>query len=126
MKTIIAGSRAIDRYELVDVALSDAMGQGLVITAVVSGGARGIDQLGERWAREHSIPVTRLIPDWGKWGKRAGILRDEQMASVADALVAIWDGTSRGTDHMVSEGRRRGLVVHLYLVDELRRVIAAT
>ena len=86
MKTIIAGSRSCNNYDVVKKAIVDS---GFDITTVISGGAFGVDTLGERYANEHGIEVVRFLPDWDTFGKRAGILRNRQMADNADALIAI-------------------------------------
>jgi len=85
------------------------------VTEVVSGTARGVDQGGELWASVQGRPVKRFPADWDTYGKSAGHRRNAEMAKYADALVAIWDGKSRGTANMISEARKRGLVVFIYL-----------
>ncbi|MFM7858006.1 MAG: SLOG family protein, partial [Flammeovirgaceae bacterium] len=91
MKTIVAGSRGIADYEVVLAAIRQS---GFEVTEVVSGTARGVDKLGERYAIENVIPITRFVPDWDKHGKRAGYLRNTEMGDYADALIAVWDGES--------------------------------
>jgi hypothetical protein len=110
MRVIIAGSRGIEDYELVVRAVDESNFQ---VTEVVSGTARGVDRLGERWARENGVPVVQFPADWMKHGKRAGYLRNEQMGEYADALVAVWDGFSRGTVHMVATMEKLGKPVCL-------------
>lgn len=80
-----------------------------VLTEIVSGGARGVDRLGERWAKRQGISLRKFTADWAEYGKKAGILRNITMAEYADALIAFWDGRSRGTKHMISEAKRRGM-----------------
>lgn len=114
MKTIIAGSRTIALYGMVENAI-EACPFRAEITEVVSGGARGADAWGERWALlEGRVPVQQFPADWKRYGKRAGLIRNEQMADYADALIAVWDGESRGTAHMIREARARGLKVFVY------------
>ena len=98
MKLIIAGSRSI-----LDTQLIEAMYKAweLSATEIVSGGARGVDRLGERFAREQGIPVKQFLPLWEINGKKAGIFRNIDMGNYADALLAIWDGKSTGTKHMI-------------------------
>lgn len=115
MKTIIAGGRYITDYQLVIDAVRLS---GFVITEVVSGGASGVDALGEKWAIEHSVPVKKFPANWEKFGKKAGPLRNEQMADCADALIAVWDGLSRGTLNMIENADRRGLKVYVYEVKQ--------
>ena len=113
MKTIIAGSRDITDFttlmKAVDVSKLD-------ITSVVSGGARGVDKLGEIYASRFNLPIFIFKANWDKHGKKAGILRNIEMARNAEALLAIWDGKSRGTLHMITEGHKQGLRVHVYRI----------
>jgi len=100
MKTIIAGSRNIEEYQLV---LSAIEASGFEITEVVSGGARGVDSLGEKYGLEKNLPIKVFPADWEQHGRKAGIMRNKEMAAYADALIAIWDGNSPGTYNMITE-----------------------
>jgi hypothetical protein len=113
MKTVIAGSRGITDYNKLKEAVDRC---GFVITEVVSGGARGVDQMGERWAREHNIPIKQFIPDWNKHGKAAGLIRNVEMSNYAEAVIVLWDGSSRGSKHMYDTAIKKGLTVHLEMV----------
>ncbi len=118
MKTIIAGSREIDSLSIVARAI---LASGIEITEVVSGRARGVDSLGEQWAKKNNIPVAEfpVTPaDWKKHGKRAGYLRNRKMGEYADALIAIWDGQSRGTGHMIDIANELGLAVRAFVYNE--------
>lgn len=113
MRTIIAGSRGITWQQHV----SDAVrASGFTITEVVSGAARGVDRMGETWAIINNVPVKRFPADWSRHGKRAGYVRNAEMAAYADALIAIWDGKSRGTRNMIDEATATGLKVHVAIV----------
>src|SRR4029453_8101869 len=72
------------------------------ITQIITGGARGADQLGYRWAWKHAIRHQVFRADWERFGKSAGIRRNLQMAQEGDVLVAFWDGQSPGTRHMIA------------------------
>lgn len=111
MKTIIAGSRSIQKLEHIELAIKRS---GFQITEVVSGSARGVDRLGERWAKTNSVPIKIFSPDWDKFGKAAGMIRNAEMARYAEALIAIWDGSSRGTKNMIEEARKYSLKVYIY------------
>lgn len=111
MKTIIAGSRKIHSYHIVVWAIRNAIRDGIEITEVVSGGAEGVDKLGEFYAKMHKLPVKKFPADWNKHGKRAGPIRNQQMADYADALIAVWDGKSRGTKDMIERAQAKGLHV---------------
>lgn len=108
MKTIITGSRSITSYAAVCRAVEDSA---FDITEVVSGAVRGVDQLGERYANEHGIPIKRFPAKWDEYGKRAGYLRNEEMAVYANAVILLWDGESKGTRHMWQLAIKHGLKV---------------
>ena len=80
-------------------------------TEIVSGGAKGADRVGEYVAQFFGLPVKQFIPDWDGLGKRAGFVRNAEMAANADALLAFWDGKSKGTKHMIDEATKKGLKV---------------
>jgi len=113
MRTIIAGSRdATDIREL----LSAIKKCDWEITQVVCGMARGADTLGLRWANRMQIPVAKFPANWDLYGKSAGYRRNAQMAENADALIALWDGKSRGTGHMVDIARASGLKLLIHQI----------
>ncbi len=111
MRTVIAGSRTFNSLSQLCEAVAAS---GFVISEVVSGGARGADRLGETWATLNKIPCARFLPDWTTHGKAAGIIRNKEMAAYAEALIALWDGQSRGTKNMIEEARKRGLKVYVH------------
>lgn len=113
MRTIIAGPRDFLDYGHLLKAIALAQGEGLKIEEVVCGCARGVDTMGERWARENDIPVKHFMPLWDQYGKRAGFIRNGQMADYADALIAINTG-SRGTADMIERAIKKELRVFRY------------
>lgn len=114
MRVIIAGSRSITDYQIVEEAVKES---GLEISVVISGAARGVDRLGEEYALRHGILLERYPADWDKHGRSAGYVRNTEMAGKADALIAIMDKEgSKGTKHMIQEANKRGLIVHVKLV----------
>lgn len=115
MRTIIAGSRDIVDYAVVANAVATC---GWVPSTVISGTARGVDRLGEEWAHRHAIPIERYPADWDRYLTRAGHIRNAQMARIAQALVAVWDGVSPGTRNMIAIARGYKLQVHVYRTDQ--------
>jgi len=114
MRTIIAGSRTIRDYALLERAIVES---GFHITEVVSGKeSKGVDRLGEIWAERHSIPVKWFPADWSL-GRKAGPIRNRQMAEYADALLALWDGKSKGTKNMIDTAMKMNITVCVYRVD---------
>ena len=80
---------------------------------IVSGGARGVDKMGERYAKEHDINLIVMNADWDTHGKSAGYKRNQEMANVSTHLIAFWDGKSRGTKHMIDIAKRDNLISHV-------------
>ena len=112
MRVIIAGSRGFT-FEDYDIVENTCLMSGYWFSTVLSGKARGGDELGEEFAKRMGVPVKPYPADWNRYGDDAGLIRNERMAAEADALVAIWDGRSTGTAHMIQAARRRGLLVHV-------------
>lgn len=120
MRCIIAGSRSFDpaSIDLIIRAVA-ASGWEKEITEVVSGGCRGVDVLGEAWAKARKIRVKRFkIPkaEWDRLGKKAGPMRNAEMARYTaedpqGALICVFDGKSPGTKSMIKIAREYGLRV---------------
>lgn len=122
LRIIIAGSRDFNDYELLKKSAIEIITKKTMLpdlTRIISGGARGADTLGERFANEMGLEISRFIPDWDGLGKRAGYVRNAEMAKFAvednndGMLIAFWDGQSRGTKHMIDLAKRYGLEVHV-------------
>ena len=114
MIVIIAGSRTITDLETV---ASAVLASGFDVTEVLSGTARGVDRAGEAWAKGRGIKVWRFRPDYNIYGRWVAPLeRNKLMAEHADALVAVWDGKSRGTRHMIAEMQKRDKPVYVATV----------
>lgn len=110
-RLIIAGSRHFSDYGL----LSRQVTQ-LILDCdfnedveIVSGGARGADALGERYAKKHSLPLIRCEAEWKKYGRAAGPIRNEKMAKYATHLIAFPLGNGRGTQNMINQAKKFGL-----------------
>ena len=113
MKVIIAGGRTITDYSLVLSALGESE---FTPTEIVSGMAPGVDTLAIQFANENNLPLVEFHADWNKYKRAAGPIRNRQMAEYGDALVAIWDGDSRGTKNMIEEATKRGLKVYVHRI----------
>jgi hypothetical protein len=108
MRVVIAGSRDLTNLRYVDlgVYVFERVHKWGKVVQVVSGGAPGIDSLGEDYSFEHDLclkrfPVSKM--EWDLLGPSAGHLRNGKMARYADALIAIWDGSSPGTRNMIGQ-----------------------
>ncbi len=109
-KVIVAGSRTMRDYNLLRRKLDQLLSRQTDVE-IVSGTANGADKLGERYAKDREYALKQFPADWEKYGKRAGYLRNAQMADYADALVAFWDAESKGTMHMIELAKAKGLKI---------------
>jgi hypothetical protein len=124
VKVVVAGSRGFSDYELLKDQLTDIL-SGIVLNEdsdiefeIVSGGARGADKLGERFAKEGDLKLVEIHADWKGVGKQAGMLRNIEMAKYASesdkgVLVAFWDGVSRGTEQMIRMAEKYYLDIYI-------------
>lgn len=135
MKIIIAGSRHLDPLKFINeerraqktnnlfFLIGTLLGNleaetGRATSEIVSGGARGIDLVGEAYAHRYGIAVKQFIPDWSK-GRAAGHERNGLMADYTDGAVIIWDGKSRGSKNMLEHMHRLGKPVAVHEMEKL-------
>lgn len=115
MKVIIAGSRNVESYELVKEGIRES---GFEIDEIVSGHAKGVDSWGELYAQQNYIDLVIFPANWNKYGKSAGHKRNYKMACYAEALIAIWDGESKGTKGMIDIAVEKGLKVFVWKIPQ--------
>jgi hypothetical protein len=114
-KLIIAGSRTLKDYKLVEKIINDALvNLDKDTIEIISGGAKGVDTLARQYAMKNKLPCKVFEPNWDEYGKSAGYMRNSEMANYGNALIAIWDGKSKGTKHMITEARRNGLKIKVF------------
>lgn len=115
-KVIIAGGRDFSNLQFLtescNAVLKPLMKDNAI--TVISGNAPGADRIGERYAQEKGLKIKRMPANWKKYGKAAGPIRNREMAEQADALIVFWDGSSRGTAHMIDITRKKGLEVTVF------------
>lgn len=118
-KLAVVGSRTISsNKEAAHVyGVLDGLRQSLpLLTHVVSGGARGPDRFAAQWAKERGVELVEHLPDWTV-GKHAGHLRNSLVARDCDAMVAFWDGRSKGTLHAIGCARAMGKRAFVDMMD---------
>lgn len=98
IKLAIIGSRSFNDKQKLELAINEL---NLDIDTVVSGGAMGADKLGEEWAKNHGIKVELHLPEWPKYGRSAGIIRNKAIVQSCDFCLAFWDGKSKGTNSSI-------------------------
>jgi len=113
MKVIIAGGRDFDDYLLLHKVCHNMLRRQHRDIQIVSGTAKGADQLGEKYAYMNGYPVKKFPADWDEHGNSAGYIRNKQMADYADALIAFWDGKSNGTKYMIDLAKKMKLKVKI-------------
>jgi len=120
MKLLIAGSRGIIDQRGLDSCMAEVIEDrtsGGKIDLVITGGALGVDTLGERWADKRSIPTKIVKPDWEKYGTRAGLARNGKMVNMlskGDMVVIMWDGRSRGTKSTIDLAEKAGIETFVF------------
>lgn len=113
-KIIIAGSRNFENYEYLEEQtknLIKSLNVNNALITIISGKAQGADTLGERFAKENKLSLLEFPADWEKYGKKAGYLRNAEMANHATHLLAFWNGSSPGTKHMIDIATQKNLTV---------------
>lgn len=101
MKLAVIGSRTFNDYELLKNRL-DEIHKETPITLIVSGGAKGADSFGEKWAKENNIDVKIFLPDWNLYGKSAGFVRNKDIILGSERVLSCWDKKSEGTLHSIN------------------------
>ena len=99
MKLMIAGSRSITKFDIAPYIPND-------VDTIISGGARGIDKLAEKYADEHNIKKIIVKPCYELYGKSAPIKRNYEMVDMADCVLVIWDGRSKGTRSVIEYAKQ--------------------
>lgn len=122
LKVIVAGSRTFNHPRLLDKVLNQYRLFQFNFSELIHGGARGADTLAMLWAEEKEIPVRCFPADWDKYGKKAGYIRNKQMAEYGEVLIAFWDGESKGTRMMIELAKKQGVstIIVKYGWDELK------
>lgn len=123
IRIIVAGGRNFDNYDLLSKTLTDYVDklEAWEVDRVLfmSGGARGADRLGEKFAESCGFPFRRFPADWDRYGKSAGYIRNREMAIYAaevgdhGVLFAFWDGESKGTKHMIDLAEKYGVKTYV-------------
>lgn len=117
MRTIIAGSRDITNYIALLDAVENAKNYSKINpTTIISGAARGVDELAIWYAEDNNLPCELFPAEWKVFGKGAGMIRNRKMAENAEALIALWDGSSRGTENMINVAKELKLKVYVQII----------
>lgn len=111
IKLLIAGSRSIDNFDLEKFIPNDT-------DLIISGGAQGIDLLAEIFADKKKISKLILRPKYNLYGRAAPLKRNEEMVDIADGVLIIWDGKSKGTLHTINYARKKSKILKIIDIKE--------
>ncbi len=106
MKLAIVGSRNIVAFDLGSVVPPG-------VSAIISGGAAGVDRLARDYALSRGLKLVEILPEYQKFGRRAPLLRNLKIVDSSDRVLAVWDGRSKGTLHSISYAKATGKPVEL-------------
>ena len=115
VRVVIAGSRHYENYaeakQFIDGVIQRT-NQGPAVI-ILSGGCRGADMLGERYAIEKGYAIEKYPAQWDQYGRSAGVKRNKTMAERCDYVICFWDGKSRGTKAMIEYAQKEGKTVEI-------------
>ncbi len=134
MKIAMIGSRVFNDEHLIRTEVMGWFYGQPIQHEFVSGGAKGADSIAEHWVdylneekyiewkNPNSTQPSRVktkktifLPDWDKYGKRAGFIRNELIIKEADLVIAFWDGQSKGTKHSIDLAIAQGKPTNIYI-----------
>ncbi len=106
MKVAIIGSRGL-QVDNIGSYLPES------VSEIVSGGAKGIDSCAREYALKNNIKLTEFLPEYERYGKSAPLKRNIRIVDYADEIIAFWDGSSHGTDHVIRVCEKTGKRVEI-------------
>lgn len=118
---VVFGSRGFDDYSLMVKTLIKYFKENDIMpeqVTIIEGGAKGADNLAERFASRAGLKHKQFKPDWEQYGRSAGHVRNAEMAKEAQIGFAFWDGKSKGTESMKNKMLRLGREVHVTYYEE--------
>ncbi len=119
-RVVIAGCRYFNDYDVAKEYLDFCFRnlRQMYEIVIISGASKGADALGERYATENGFKIMQFPAEWERYGKRAGPIRNDLMASLADCVICFWDGKSRGTRSMISYAFKYEKPVQIKMIEK--------
>ena len=113
LKCAIVGGRDFDDYDFMKKVLDERFDNLSFVESIVSGGAKGVDTLAERYAKEIGRPMVVFKPDYKRYGRGAALVRNTQIIEYADVVYAFWDGRSNGTRDAINKAQKMGKILYV-------------
>lgn len=110
MKLLIAGSRSIQEFDLSPYIPDDT-------DLIITGGAEGIDSIAEQYADQHKLSKLVLRPQYHLFKRNAPLIRNRKMVDIADAVLIVWDGKSKGTQYTIAYTEKMNIPLVLVKTD---------
>lgn len=125
MRLIIAGSRDIKDKNTVKNAIDDSPYLIKNIDTILCGMADGVDTISkEIFEDKNEIEIEEYpYEDYTNEApnpKVAPLIRNKEMAINADSLLAVWNGESKGTEHMIEIAKENNLNTYIHLINNSR------
>ena len=111
MKICVIGSRGISSFDLTTYVPTET-------EILITGGAKGIDTVAEEYADKHGISKLILRPNYRLFGRGAPLKRNEKMIDLADAVLVVWDGVSRGSAYAIRYAEKMQKPISVVVVDK--------
>ena len=109
MKLMIAGSRNINEFDISKHITNE-------IDTILSGGAKGVDLLAENYADKHRLSKIILKPQYNLYGKAAPLKRNGELVKMADKILVIWEGESRGTKYTIDYAKKLNKDIEIVII----------
>ena len=113
MKLLIVGSRSIEDFDISPYIPEET-------DLIISGGAKGIDMIAEKYADKHRLSKLIMRPQYKLYHKGAPLKRNDRMLEICDSVLVFWDGISRGTKHTIDRAQKLGKPIAVINVPQNR------
>lgn len=110
---LICGSRSIKNLQISRYIRPESC------AAIVHGAAVGVDAIADSWAKQNGIETIVYKPNYKIYGKRAPLVRDEEMVDFCDVVIAFYNGKSRGTLYTINYAKKINKKVIVHLIQDL-------
>lgn len=113
----ISGSRSFNNYHTFSSHLNRILKK-IDTSCIITGDAKGVDQLAKRYAKENNIKLIELHADWKTFKKSAGFRLNQELINLSDFVICFWDGKSPGTKNTIEkckQQKRRFVIINPFI-----------